>query len=104
MNVVGIIDVQYKMFGACFEGYIVSRYGSTDVLGSGFNYIHYDLVNPIGYLIITLTIGSSFVFTFSLHLIMGSFIRVPNFGVIFKNRFERGDWEFVLKVGAFNFY
>ncbi len=23
-----------------------------------------------------------------------------NFGVIFRNRFERGNWEFVLRVGA----
>jgi hypothetical protein len=39
MNVVGIIDMQQKMFGACFEGYIVHKYGFTDVLGSGFIYI-----------------------------------------------------------------
>jgi hypothetical protein len=93
VNVVGITNVQQKMFGACFEGYIVNKYGFADVLGSGFKYIHCDLADQIGYLTITLTIGSSFVFTFSPCLIMGFFIWVLNFGVTFKNKFERGDWE-----------
>jgi hypothetical protein len=88
------------MFGAYFEGYIVNRYGSKNVPGSGFKYIRYDLVDPIGYLIITLIIGSSFVSTFSPRLNVGSFIRVLNFEITFKNRFKRRDWEFILRVGA----
>jgi hypothetical protein len=88
------------MFGACFKGYIVSRYGYVDVLGSGFKYIHCDLVDLIRYLIIIITIGSSFVFTFYPRLIMGSFIPVLNFGVTFKNMFEKGDWEFCIKSWA----
>jgi len=87
------------MFGACFEGYII-RYVFADVPGSGFKYIHCDLANPLGYLTITLIIGFNFVSTFSLRLNVGSFIRVFNFGVTFKNKFKRGDWEFVLRVGA----
>jgi hypothetical protein len=49
VNVVGITDVQHKILGACFEGYIVNRYGFIDVLGSGFIYIHYNLTNSLGY-------------------------------------------------------
>jgi hypothetical protein len=37
MNVVGITDVQQKMFVACFEGCIISMYGSVNVPRSGFN-------------------------------------------------------------------
>jgi hypothetical protein len=100
VNVGGIIDVQQKMLGAYFEGYIVSRYGFANVPRNWFKYIHCDLVDPLGYLTIILTIGSSFVSTFFLHLNVGSFIWVINFGVTFRNRFERGNWEFVLIVGA----
>jgi hypothetical protein len=100
MNVVGIIDLQHKMFGVCFEGYIVNMYGSTNVPRSGFKYIHCDLIDPLRYLTITLTIGSSLVSTFFPHLNVGSFIRVFNFEVTFRNKFERANWEFVLRVGA----
>jgi hypothetical protein len=62
------------MFGACFEGYIVSRYGSTNLLGSGFKYIHCDLVDPFGYLITILLVRSNFVSTFFPCLSVGSFI------------------------------
>jgi hypothetical protein len=100
VNVVGIIKVQQKMLGVCFKGYIVSMYGSANVLGSGFKYIHCDLADPLGYLIIILTIGSIFVSTFPPPLNVGSFIRVLNFEVTFRNKFERRDWKFVLRVGA----
>jgi len=100
VNVGGITDVQQKMFGVYFEGYIVSRYGFANVPRSGFKYIHCDLVDPLGYLTIILTIGSSFVSSFFLHLNLGSFIWVIDFGVTFRNKFERGNWEFVLIVGA----
>jgi hypothetical protein len=100
VNVVDIIKVQQKMLGVCFEGYIVSMYGFANVLGSGFKYIHCDLANPLGYLTIILTIGSIFVSTFSPSLNVGSFIWVLNFGVTFRNKFERGNWEFLLRVGA----
>jgi hypothetical protein len=66
VNVVGITNVQQKLCGACFEGYIVNKYGSANVLGSGFKYIHYNLVDPLGYLTIIMIVWSSFVFTFSL--------------------------------------
>jgi hypothetical protein len=39
----------------------------------------------------TLTIGFAFVITFSPWLNVCPFIRVYNFGVICKNKFERGD-------------
>jgi len=47
-----------------------------------------------------LTIGSNFVSTFSPCLNVGSFICMLNFEVTFRNRFKRGGWEFVLKVGT----
>ncbi len=65
--------------------------GSVDVLGSGFKYIHYDIVDPLGYLIIILIVEFSFTSTFSPYINVGSFIYVFNFGVTFRNRFERGD-------------
>ncbi len=52
MNVVGFTNVQHKMFGACFEGYIINKYGFANVSGSGFKYIHCDVTYPIGYLTI----------------------------------------------------
>jgi hypothetical protein len=88
------------MLGVYFEGYIVNKYGFVDVLGSGFKYIHCDLVDPLGYSTIILTIRSNFVSTFSPHLNVGSFIWVLNFRVTFINKFERRKWEFVLIVWA----
>jgi hypothetical protein len=54
MNV-GITDMHQKMLGTCFEGYIVNKYGFANVPRSGFKYIHNDLVDPLKYLTITLT-------------------------------------------------
>jgi hypothetical protein len=61
MFVVGIIDVQQRMLGALFEGYIISRYGFYNVFGHDFKYIHCDLIDVLGYLTITLMVGSTFV-------------------------------------------
>jgi hypothetical protein len=52
------------MLGAIFEGYIVSKYGSYDVPRSGFKYIHCDLIDPLGYFIVTLIADVAFVTTF----------------------------------------
>jgi hypothetical protein len=95
--VVGITYVQQKMLGAIFEGYVITKYNSYDVRMSDFKYIHCDLFL---YLIITLIVGSTFVTTFFPCLNVGSYIHIVNFGVTFKNKFERSDWGFVLKVGA----
>jgi len=38
--------------------------------------------------------------TFSACLNVRSFIWVQNFGLTFWNIFEKGDWSFVLRVGA----
>jgi hypothetical protein len=53
------------MGGRCFEGYVVNRYGSYDVLGSGYKYIHCDLIDCEGYMTMTLTFGSYFAISFS---------------------------------------
>jgi hypothetical protein len=45
-------------------------------------------------------VGIAFVMTFSPSFNVGSFIRVQNFKVTFQHKFEKGDWSFVLKVGA----
>ncbi len=49
------------------------------------------VVDLFKYLTTTLTIGFAFVITFSPWLNVCPFIRVYNFGVICKNKFERGD-------------
>jgi len=36
-------------------------YDLYDVVGSEFKHIHYDMIHPLGYLTITLTIGVAFV-------------------------------------------
>lgn len=87
------------MLGAIFEGYIVSKYGSYDVPKSGFKYLHCDLIDLLGYFIVTLIANVAFVTTFS-HLNVGSYIRIVNFGPTFKNKFEKSDWGFVLRVGT----
>ncbi len=45
MIVWGVSDIQQRMLGGCFEGYIVSRYGSYNVASSGYKYIHCDLID-----------------------------------------------------------
>ncbi len=37
---------------------------------------------------------------FSLCFNVESYIRIVNFGVTFKNKFEKSEWGFMLKVGA----
>lgn len=77
--VVGIIDVQQRMLGALFEGYIVSRYGFYNVFGHDVKYIQYDLVYALGYLTFTLMVGSTFVIIVSPRLNVGSYIHVTKF-------------------------
>lgn len=48
----------------------------------------------------TLTIGWYFVTTFSHPLNVGCFFCIINFEGTFRNKFEKGDWGFVIKVGA----
>jgi len=88
------------MLNGCFESYIWSKYGSYDVIGSGYKFIYCDLTNKVGFLIVTFIVGVVFVTTFSPCLNFGSFIQIQNFGVTFQNKFEKSDWSFVLKVGA----
>ncbi len=64
----GVSDIQQMMSGGCCEGYLMNRYGSYDVLGSGYKYIHCDLIDCEGYMTMTLTVGSYFVISFSPHL------------------------------------
>ncbi len=99
VNMVSIFYVKQKMFGASFEGCILSHCGLCDVVGSGYKYIHCNLSDPSNFMTITLTIGSTFFTTFSPQLNVGSFVQMSNFGGMFKNKFEWGDWMFVLKVG-----
>jgi hypothetical protein len=47
-----------------------------------------------------LIVGSVFVTIFFPWLNVGLYIWVTNFGVTFQHKFEKGDWGFVLKVGA----
>jgi hypothetical protein len=75
--------MQQRMLGAMFERYIVSKYGSYDVYGGDFKYIHCDLTDMSRYFTITLTLGSAFVTIFSPRLNVGSYIWVTNFGVTF---------------------
>jgi hypothetical protein len=79
------------MLNGCFEGFIMNKNGSYNVIGSAFKYIHYDLTNAHGLEIVTLMVSSNFVTTFSPRLNVGSFIYIQNFGVTFKNKFERRD-------------
>jgi hypothetical protein len=88
------------MLSGCFEGYILNRYGSYDVVRSGYKFIHCDLTNKVRFLIVTLIVRATFVTTFSPCFNVGSFIQVQNFGVTFWNKFEKGDWSFVLKFGT----
>jgi hypothetical protein len=88
------------MLDAIFEVYIVSMYESYDVANSNFKYIHCDLIDVLRYLTITLIFDLAFVTTFFPQLNVGLYIRVTNFGVTFWNKFEKGDWGFVLKVGG----
>jgi hypothetical protein len=55
ISVVGVTNIQQKMLNGCFEDYILSIYGSYDVLRSAYNFIHCDLTNKVGLLTITLT-------------------------------------------------
>jgi hypothetical protein len=80
--------------------YVVNRYDSYDVLGTGYKYIHCDLIDCEGYMTMTLIFGSYFAISFSLHLNSRGFVRFGNFGVTFHNKFERGDWGLVVRVGV----
>jgi hypothetical protein len=53
--------MQQCTFGAIFEKYTMNIYDSYDGVGSECKHIHYDMIHPLGYLTITLTIGVAFV-------------------------------------------
>jgi hypothetical protein len=53
------------MLSGCFKGYILNRYCSYDVVGNRYKFIHCDFTNKVGILIVTLTMGATFVTTFS---------------------------------------
>jgi len=50
MSIVGILDMQQRLLGVVFEGYIVSRYGFYNVIDDGFKYIHCDLIDVLSIL------------------------------------------------------
>jgi hypothetical protein len=45
--VVGVIDIQQIMLSGYFEGYILSRFRSYDVVRSGYKFIDCDLINKV---------------------------------------------------------
>jgi hypothetical protein len=81
--ILGMTNVQQRMLGVMFERYIISRYGSYDVYGGSYKYIHCDLTDTSRYFTITLTLGSTFVTIVFPQLNVGSYIWVTNFGVTF---------------------
>ncbi len=48
----------------------------------------------------TLIFGSYFAIAFSPRLNIRGFVRFSNFGVTFSNKFKRGDWGLVIRVGV----
>jgi hypothetical protein len=50
MSIVRIINMQQRMLGVVFEGYIGSKYGFYNVTSNGFKYIHCDLIDVLGIL------------------------------------------------------
>lgn len=82
-HIVSILDVQQRMLGASFEGWIFNQYGSYDVVSNAYKYIHCDLIDSHGFLTIILIINIIFVTSFSPCLKIVTHARV--------NKFERGD-------------
>ncbi len=91
VNVILITNIQQKILSGYFEGFIMNKYGSYNVLNNVFKYIYYDLTNARGLKIITLLFSWNFVTTFSPRPNVGSFICIQNFGITFKNKFEHMD-------------
>ncbi len=40
LNVIQIMNIQQRMLGGNFEGLTMKKYGSYDIFGSAFKYIH----------------------------------------------------------------
>jgi hypothetical protein len=85
----GVSNIQQRMLGGCFKGYIAYKYESYDVAKHKFKYTHCDLTYQIGYMTMTLIIGSYFATTFFPCLNVGCLICIINLGIIFQ--FEGGD-------------
>ncbi len=92
-------DVHQRLFGPCFEGQILSKYGSYDVLVNAYKYINYDLTNVVGHMIIIFIMGFISINMFFAHFIMGFFLLILNLNVIMKNIYEKGNCGYVLRVG-----
>ncbi len=93
-----VTDIKQRMLSGCSESYILNRHGLYDVVMSEYKFIHCDLTDKVKFLIVTFTIGATFVMTFSPCLNVGCFIQIQNFGVTFQNKFEKNDWSFVMRV------
>jgi hypothetical protein len=78
-HIVSILDVQQRMLGASFEGWIFNQYGSYDVVSNAYKYIHCDFTNSHGFLTIILIINIAFVTSFSPCLKMVTHVRVNKF-------------------------
>jgi hypothetical protein len=79
------------MLRASFEGCILKRYGSYDVVRNDYKYIQCNFTNPFGFMTITLMVRSTFVMTFLPWVNVGVFVQMSNFGVMFKNKFKQAD-------------
>jgi hypothetical protein len=78
-HIVSILDVQQRMLGASFEGWIFNQYGSYDVVSNAYKYIHCDFTNSHGFLTIILIINITFVINFSPCLKMVTHVKVNKF-------------------------
>lgn len=78
------------MLGVFFEGWVFNEYDFYDVVGSVYKYVHCDLMNALRYFTIMLTMGFTFVTTFFGPFKYMAYIKVSKFGVMFKNKFEKG--------------
>jgi len=65
-----------RMLGKCFENLMVSWYGSYDIIGNDFKFIHCDLINRFDYMTITLTIWPRFAFVIVLFKSISIFLMV----------------------------
>jgi hypothetical protein len=85
--VVAVDDLDFGIKIFTFEAKVISRYGTFDQFAnrnmehSGYEYLHYDLLNRPTLVIIILKVKLSYIEKNEHHLQMGMFVKVKNFEI-----------------------
>jgi hypothetical protein len=95
--VVVIDDLDSIIKDVAFDCFVLNRYGNYDKIAP-YNYMHANMTNIHGVCTITITIGGSFINFHKDKFTKGNHLRIGNFTLQTRAKFERGDLDLSLQL------